>query len=70
MGDSKKTVGEKGFRVWLSVVFVAVVAAFVVPYGILTNFVPSLSVYGFWTVFAFVIVGFIYWGVKDWRDSE
>ena len=70
MGDSKKTAGKKGFRVWLSVVFVAVVAAFVVPYGILTNFVPSLSVYGFWTVFAFVIVGFIYWGVKDWRGSE
>jgi hypothetical protein len=47
-----------------------VLGAFVVPYGILANFAPSLSVYGFWTIFAFVIVGFIYWGVKDWRDTE
>lgn len=70
MRDSTKVSGKKGFKIWLAVVFIAVVAAFVVPYGILTNFAPSLSVYGFWTVFAFVIVGFIYWGVKDWRDSE
>jgi len=70
MGDPKKTAEKKGFRVWLSTVVVAVLAAFVVPYGIFTNFAPSLSVYGFWTVFAFVIVGFIYWGIKDWRDSE
>ena len=70
MGADKKTFSRKGFRVWLGAVFVTVLGAFVVPYGILANFAPSLSVYGFWTIFAFVIVGFIYWGVKDWRDTE
>ena len=70
MGMDEKTIAKRGFRAWLVVVFVAVLAAFVVPYGILSTLTPSLSVYGFWTLFAFVIVGFIYWGVKDWRDVE
>ena len=61
---------RRGFALWLVVVAVAVVAAFVVPYGILTSFPPSLWVYGFWTIFGFVIIGFIYWGVRDWTDTE
>ena len=67
---SQKNLKKKGFTLWLWVVFVSVVAAFVVPYVVLSSFPASVLVYGFWTVFAFVVVGFIYWGVKDWRDTE
>ncbi len=70
MEADKKISSRKGFRTWLVVVIVSVLGAFAIPYGILTNLAPSLSVYGFWTIFAFLIVGFIYWGVKDWRDTE
>lgn len=67
---TSKTKTKKGFVAWLALVFISVLSAFVVPYAILTLQAPSLAVYGFWTLFALVIVGFIYWGVKDWSDEQ
>jgi hypothetical protein len=67
---TEKTTIKKGFKAWLALVFISVLSAFVVPYAILTTQTPSLAIYGFWTLFALVIVGFIYWGVKDWRDEQ
>lgn len=67
---SRKTVVKRGFRAWLALVLVSLLSAFIVPYAILTTQAPSLAIYGFWTVFALVIVGFVYWGVKDWSDEE
>lgn len=61
---------KKGFRAWLIVVAISVVAAFVVPYAVLTLLPPSLLIYGFWSVFAFVVAGFIVWGVGSWSDGE
>lgn len=61
---------KKGFRAWLIVVSLSLVAAFGVPYGIVTHFGPSLAVYGVWTIFGLAVAGFIFWGVRSWDDSE
>ena len=70
MEVDKKTGSRRAFRLWLAVVLVAVIAAFFVPYGILSAGEPGLSVYGFWSGFALLVVVLVYWGVRNWRDPE
>lgn len=68
MAPQEKT--KTGFVIWFTLVIIGVFVATFVPYGILGTLSPSISIFGFWAVFGLVIVGFIYWGVKDWRNDQ
>lgn len=68
MQPNRKT--RTGFTIWFSLVVVAVLLATFIPYGILGLLEPSLAIYGFWLLFAGSIVGFVIWGVKDWRNDQ
>ena len=68
MQPNEKT--RTGFAIWFTLVIISVLLATFVPYGILGSLTPSLAIYGFWLIFALAIVGFIAWGVKDWRNDQ
>lgn len=59
-----------GFKLWLTVVALAVASAFFVPYFVMAALGPSILVYAFWSIFGFAVAFLIYWGVKGWVDSE
>lgn len=61
---------KSGFIIWFTLLMISVFVATFIPYGILGTLSPSLVVYGFWLLFAGVIVGLILWGTKDWRDGK
>ena len=59
----------RGLRLWLWVVAISVLSAFVVPYFVLPLFADPLATYFFWTGFSLAIAVFIFWGVARWRDQ-
>lgn len=68
MNPKQKT--KTGFTIWFTLVIIAVFLGTFVPYGILGSLTPSLAIFGFWILFGLTIVGFIIWGVKDWRNEQ
>lgn len=68
MEPNQKT--KTGFTIWFTLVIIGVFLGTFVPYGILGSLTPSLAIFGFWILFGLAIVGFIIWGVKDWRNDQ
>jgi hypothetical protein len=61
---------KTGFAIWFTLVIIGVLLATFIPYGILGSLAPSLAIFGFWSAFGLAIIGFIVWGVKDWRNEQ
>lgn len=54
---------------WFVAILGAIASAYVIPYGFLNDVVAFSGAFLFWTVFAAVVAGLIWWGTADWRDT-
>ena len=61
---------RNGFRLWLGLVAVVILAGVFVPYGVLAGRDGSLIIVGFWCLFGSTVIGLILWGVSGWKDGR
>lgn len=57
----------KGFRLWLTVVGLTIVAGIAVPYNILSQSPAPLDVFVFWCGFGVAVIALIVAGFARWR---
>lgn len=56
-----------GFRLWLALTAVVILAGIAVPYGILGGGAPSIDILVFWCLFGLAVVVLIVAGFRRWK---